>query len=50
MSENETRRKKNERISYQEHIVAPFSTHLILLEKFRRDVTNHTLKGHQIRS
>lgn len=49
MKENETKKKGKEKMSYQEHIGAPLSTHLILLERFRQDVTNHTLQDYQTR-
>jgi hypothetical protein len=35
------KKKKKERMSYQRHTKALFSTHPVLLKRFRRDNYNH---------
>jgi len=44
MRKNKRIKKRLPRIHW-----APFSTHLVLLKRFRRDDSNHTLKDYQTR-
>ena len=45
--ENEGRKVKT--INHYKHIKVLFLTYLVLLERFRRNDFNYTLKNHQIR-
>ena len=40
------KKKRKEKMSYQRHTQALFSTHLVLLKRFRRDDYNHILEYH----
>jgi hypothetical protein len=43
-------KKRKEIMGYWWHTGILFSTHLVTLERFRRDDFKNTLKNHQIRS
>lgn len=46
---SEKNEEGKEIIDYQEYIIAMLFTFLILLKKSRPDISNYTIKDHQIR-
>jgi hypothetical protein len=45
----ERKRKRKERMTHREHIIALFSTHSVLLEGSRQDDSTYILEEHQMR-